>query len=67
MPKKQQKFQHLTFVTIAKVPPIYGISRATIYRWIKSGKLPQPIRHTVRTVGWKRSVLDEIFLRETSQ
>jgi predicted DNA-binding transcriptional regulator AlpA len=60
-------YQNLTFITISKVPAIYGVSRATIYRWIDSGKLPEPNRLSSRIVGWKRSLLDEIFLKEASK
>ena len=52
------------FITISKIPTIYGISRATVYRWIESGKLPDPIRLSPRIVGWKRSVLDDVFFGE---
>jgi len=51
------KDNHLIFITISRIPSIYGISRATVYRWIESGKLPDPIRLSPRIVGWKRSVL----------
>ncbi|HIM08793.1 MAG TPA: AlpA family phage regulatory protein [Gammaproteobacteria bacterium] len=55
------KDNHLMFITISKIPSIYGISRATVYRWIESGQLPEPIRLSPRIVGWKRSVLDDVF------
>lgn len=66
MIKKDKNYQNLTFVTISKIPAIYGISRATVYRWLSTQKLPKPTRITSRIVGWKRSVLDEIFLGEKS-
>jgi len=55
------QYHNLTFITISKIPSIYGISRATVYRWIESGKLPDPIRLSPRIVGWKRNVLDGVF------
>jgi len=60
--KKQQDYFNLAFITISKVPAIYGISRATVYRWIESGQLPEPTRLTSKTVGWNRVLLDEVFL-----
>jgi len=57
----KDKDNHLIFITISKIPSIYGISRATVYRWIESGKLPNPIRLSSRIVGYKRSVLDDVF------
>ncbi len=41
----------------------YGISRTTIFRWIKEGKLPEPKRLTARMVGWDKATLDTIFLK----
>lgn len=60
----QKVYQNLSFITISRVPPIYGISRATVYRWIDSGKLPPPTRVTSKTVGWSRTSLDKVFLGE---
>ncbi|HIL39549.1 MAG TPA: DNA-binding protein, partial [Methylococcales bacterium] len=40
----KQNLENLKFIRIAKVQAIYGISPATVYRWIESGKLPEPTR-----------------------
>ncbi len=34
---------------------ILGISEATVYRWIKSEGLPEPIKLGSNSVGWKLS------------
>ena len=49
------------FYRPADVKKRYGISHATIYRWIKSGKLPEPKRITAKTIGWDKEILDDIF------
>ena len=42
---------------IKQVMTILGISRATIYRYVASGKLPSPVKLSVRCVAWKASVI----------
>lgn len=45
---------------------LMGVHRMTVFRWIKSGRLPAPIRITKKTTGWRRSVL-EAFVRSLEQ
>jgi prophage regulatory protein len=42
---------------ISQLTAILGISRATIYRYIASGKLPKPVKLSARCVAWKASVI----------
>jgi prophage regulatory protein len=42
---------------IPQLSAILGISRATIYRYIASGKLPKPVKLSARCVAWKASVI----------
>lgn len=51
------------FLRPADVTKLYGLSRATIWRWIQQGKLPEPKRLSSRMVGWPREQLDNIFLK----
>jgi predicted DNA-binding transcriptional regulator AlpA len=51
------------FYRPADVKKRYGISHATVFRWIKSGKLPAPQRLSARVIGWDKDILDEIFLK----
>ena len=44
---------------IKQVMVILGISRATIYRYVANGKLPSPVKLSVRCVAWKASVIAE--------
>lgn len=36
-----------------------GVTKVTIWRWRKEGKLPAPIAISPRIVGWKKETLDE--------
>lgn len=36
----------------------YDSSRATVWRWVKEGKLPHPIKLTNGTTRWKISDLE---------
>lgn len=42
-----------------QVASIIGVSRATLYNWIKSGKLPKPRKLGVRMVAWPVEVIRE--------
>ena len=60
-PEAQAKCQAERYVrvtgltTTAKRKGILPISRATLWRWIKAGSFPQPIRFSGRVVVWKES------------
>jgi predicted DNA-binding transcriptional regulator AlpA len=45
-----------------------GISEATLYRWVKEGKLVQPLRVSVGIRGWPQLELkrfaDRYFVRQ---
>ena len=36
-----------------------GISRSTLYEWVKTGAFPPPVRLGARARGWIESELDE--------
>lgn len=36
-----------------EVVEIIGISKATVYKWIKLGKFPKPVKLSARLVAWK--------------
>lgn len=38
-----------------------AISRPTLYRWVKEGMLPCPIKLGKNTSGWRRSALDNFI------
>ena len=35
-----------------------GLSRSTIYEWVKRGKFPQPVALGARLVGWRESDIE---------
>jgi prophage regulatory protein len=37
----------------------YGLSPATVYRWISEGSFPQPIRLGRNSVAWKGEEIEE--------
>ncbi|MCE5294310.1 MAG: AlpA family transcriptional regulator [Chlamydiales bacterium] len=36
----------------------YGISRPTIWRWVKNGKFPKPIKLSTGSTRWRLSELE---------
>lgn len=38
-----------------------GVNRVTLFRWEKSGRLPQPIRISPRVVGYRLSVIEALL------
>ena len=43
-----------------------GITRATLYRWIKEGRLPRPRQISTRTTGWPAAELHS-WMRERNR
>lgn len=37
----------------------YGISRSTIWRWLKQGRFPQPIKLGAASTRWRLSDLED--------
>lgn len=42
-----------------EVENMTGLSRSTIYDWMKSGDFPKPVRLGTRLVAWRESELSE--------
>lgn len=38
-----------------------GLSKSTIYKLIKEGKFPKPLKLSKRSVGWRQSDLDNFL------
>ena len=38
-----------------KVEELTGLSRASIYRWMRNGRFPRPVKISSRGVRWKES------------
>ena len=41
-----------------QVEKLFQVSRPTLYRWIKQGKFPKPIRLGANMVRWKASDIE---------
>lgn len=41
------------FYTVIEVSMRYKVSRATIWRWAKEGRLPQPVKLAPGTTRWR--------------
>ncbi len=46
-------------ISINHVCLILGKSRATIFRWVKAGKLIKPVSRNGRTIGWNPSLFEQ--------
>ena len=46
-------------LTSRQLQELLQISRATFYRWLDAGKLPQPIKLTDRSFRWRAEDVDE--------
>ena len=56
------------YQTRQELEKIFKVSPATIYRWIKEGNFPKPVRLGANMVRWKASDIEAWMTdRETSQ
>jgi prophage regulatory protein len=46
------------YKTRQELEKLFKVSRATIYRWVKSGHLPKPIQLGANMVRWKASDIE---------
>jgi len=44
-----------------------GVSNATLYRWVKEGRLPKPIRVGPAVSGWPERELDDYLRRRIAE
>jgi predicted DNA-binding transcriptional regulator AlpA len=51
----------LVFIRPKDVRAIYGVSRQTVWRYVREGKLEPPRQVSPGVAGWDRSVLDAFF------
>tara|TARA_R110002012_G_scaffold166722_2_gene330104 strand:+ start:4991 stop:5335 length:345 start_codon:yes stop_codon:yes gene_type:complete len=48
----------INFVYVEDIARIMGVDKKTIYRWVKSGKLPQPSTFGGKTFRWQAGVIE---------
>lgn len=46
-------------ISIIELTQLLNKSRVSIWRWVRDGVLPQPIKVQGRTLGWRESVILE--------
>jgi len=46
------------YQTRQQIEKLFQVSPATIYRWVKLGKFPQPVRLGANMVRWKASDIE---------
>lgn len=44
-----------------------GVSRSTLFRWVRAGLLPPGIKLGQRAVGWRRSTIERWIEERESQ
>ena len=54
--------QNARMLSLAAVLGVLGISNPTLYRGIKAGLLPAPVKISVGRVGWRSRDIDRIVL-----
>lgn len=53
-------------LTIAEVARVVGVSRPTVWRWVKEGKLPQPHKLGMNCTRWNgQEIAEAIFNQAT--
>lgn len=46
------------YLTTAQVATRYQVSRETVWRWVRQGRLPQPYRFSPQAPRWSESELE---------
>ena len=44
-----------------------NVHEDTLAAWVKAGTLPPPIKLSERTVGWRRSVIDQFIAERAAE
>ena len=58
MAKQKSQAKRLLYST-RSLERVVSLSRATIWRKVKDGKFPQPVRIGVRGIRWRRADIDQ--------
>ena len=59
MRKVLEHIDMATYLSDKKVSERYDVSRATVWRWVRDGSFPEPIKLTAGCTRWKESDLEE--------
>ncbi|MFA0081967.1 helix-turn-helix transcriptional regulator [Vibrio breoganii] len=55
-----------TLLSYSDLNQLLNRNYRTIWAWVRDGKFPQPVKMSGRTIGWKKSVVDQ-WLEEQTQ
>jgi predicted DNA-binding transcriptional regulator AlpA len=47
----------------ADIMTMFGISRATVWRWVKNGTLPKPVKFGTRLNVWKPEQIEDFVAK----
>lgn len=56
--KSQEKSSHSRLIRLEEVKERTGLTRSTLYTYVRSGRFPKPISLTSRCVAWLDSEVD---------
>ena len=56
--KRQEARMKTTILRLREVERLTQLSKATLYRMMKSGTFPRPVRLGVRAVGWIQTEIE---------
>jgi prophage regulatory protein len=48
-------------ITVRDLAELLSVNRRTVWRWLRAGILPRPVRLTTRTVRWRASVVQRFL------
>ena len=48
---------HIQFLRVGEVAERYGVSRTTIWRWVKDTDFPEPVKLANHSTRWKVAAL----------
>lgn len=55
------------FLRPAQVEKEHGISRHSLYQWVKQGRFPKPVELGPRTKVWRRSTIEKWFAEKEAE
>jgi len=55
------------FLTQEQVCEIVRVNRITLWRWVRSGRFPQPVRLGVRRIFWLKPVVEQFLQMQNEE
>ena len=49
----------IEWLTVSQLATRFGVSVATIWRWVRENKFPAPVRVSDRCTRWERSAVEK--------